>query len=371
MRRLRLVVALGLLLASPAGGRRANAKSKRAKRPPTFDCAVPDWAPATSAEAEEIDLGESHCDFDVLDEPPTDAEFTSVYWQRQPVLIRNFTKHHWPRTERWTKRHLWERYGSRAVDSFDSDTHDVTYTDWVPRKLFEFLQAEVCTEKVLSYAEQMHQEYIFDRDGLLAAVPELLSDYSHPSVLESHFNASIHERFSRYFLVGSSMSGINYHSHTDAYNGLVRGRKRWLVYDHHKMRKPPQRSLGTLRWVREVLPSMPVEQRPQQCMQNEGDLVYVPEGWWHGTLNLGETIGVSGQFLPLIGKWKQLAVGAVVAQRWDEAEENFRKMLSMPGDADFGASATDILRTKSSLASVLASKGDVITQAMPTITCFL
>ena len=38
---------------------------------------------------------------------------------------------------------------------------------------------------------------------------------------------SIHDRFSRYFLVGSSMSGINYHSHTDAYNGLVHGRKRW------------------------------------------------------------------------------------------------------------------------------------------------
>ena len=55
-------------------------------------------------------------------------------------------------------------------------------------------------------------------------------------------------------------------------------------------------------------------------------------GWWHGTVNLGETIGVSGQFLPNLGKWSREALRAVGERRWAEAAENFRLMLTMPGD---------------------------------------
>ena len=57
---------------------------------------------------------------------------------------------------------------------------------------------------------------------------------------------------------------------------------RRLVYDHREMREPPQRGLGTLRWLREVLPSLEGGEgqgrRPYQCMQGPGDLIYVPEG---------------------------------------------------------------------------------------------
>ena len=30
-----------------------------------------------------------------------------------------------------------------------------------------------------------------------------------------------------------------------------------------------------------------------QCVQGPGDMVYVPEGWGHSTVNLDETIGVA------------------------------------------------------------------------------
>ena len=62
----------------------------------------------------------------------------------------------------------------------------------MPRKLHEFLASEVCEpalSRALSPAEQMHQEYVFDRDGLFEAVPELLLDYSHPPFIERQFNA--------------------------------------------------------------------------------------------------------------------------------------------------------------------------------------
>lgn len=34
-----------------------------------------------------------------------------------------------------------------------------------------------------------------------------------------------------------------------------------------------------------------------EFVQEEGDLLYVPMGWWHGTLNLGEGVAISGQFV--------------------------------------------------------------------------
>lgn len=36
-------------------------------------------------------------------------------------------------------------------------------------------------------------------------------------------------------------------------------------------------------------------QRPLECLQNPGDVVYLPSGWSHLTVNVGETIAVGGQ----------------------------------------------------------------------------
>ena len=345
------VALLFLLVQAPPcrGGRRAGGrgKSKPSKRKanklaaaagiiPAFDCAVPEWAPAKPEELAEVDLGVDYCDWEVRSTVPSDDEFREKYWQQAPVIVRNFTAS-WPATERWHKQQLWERYGEREVSTFDSDTYLVSHSKWVPNRLADFLKKEVCEEKVLSKEQQLHQEYVFDKDGIFGSVPELLEDYNHPPFITQFFDEAVHEKFSRYFLVGASMSGINYHSHTDAYNGLVHGRKRWFVYDHAKMRDPPFRSHGTLRWMREVLPTLPPDQRPLQCMQQAGDLIYVPQGYWHGTINLGETIGVSGQFVRNTNKWARESEQAVNEERWDDAAELYLKMLQFPGPHDMDA----------------------------------
>jgi hypothetical protein len=35
--------------------------------------------------------------------------------------------------------------------------------------------------------------------------------------------------------------------------------------------------------------------RPLECVQLEGELLYVPEGWYHATVNLGDTVAVASQ----------------------------------------------------------------------------
>ena len=44
-------------------------------------------------------------------------------------------------------------------------------------------------------------------------------------------------------------------------------------------------------WVRDVLPTLPVEQRPIEFIQESGDIVILPSWWGHGTVSVGDTMG--------------------------------------------------------------------------------
>ena len=45
-------------------------------------------------------------------------------------------------------------------------------------------------------------------------------------------------------------------------------------------------------WVRATLPEIEVG---EDCVQRAGEAIYIPAGWLHATLTLGETTGVGGQ----------------------------------------------------------------------------
>ena len=105
-------------------------------------------------------------------------------------------------------------------------------------------------------------------------------------------------------------SGLPFHCHGQTWLGLVYGMKRWFIY-------PPgasqplsiERTSNPLRtvydWFLEIYPRLqtldqppingeiPVTQdpdegyRPLECLQRPGDIMYVPSGWSHSTLNIG------------------------------------------------------------------------------------
>ncbi len=39
-----------------------------------------------------------------------------------------------------------------------------------------------------------------------------------------------------------------------------------------------------------------VVEEAMECTQNAGDVLYVPEGWGHGTENIGLTMGIALEF---------------------------------------------------------------------------
>eukprot|EP01048_Picozoa_sp_COSAG05_P004489 COSAG05_NODE_243_length_13035_cov_115.270022_8_plen_376_part_00 len=107
---------------------------------------------------------------------------------------------------------------------------------------------------------------------------------------------------------GGDPGGIPFHRHYSAWFLLLHGRKQWYLYPPSST--PPNTSTtskdgnavsGPSEWVDRVLPRLPLAKHPQEVLQQPGQVVYIPEGWWHATQNEhcdpnGEVaIGLGGQ----------------------------------------------------------------------------
>lgn len=105
-------------------------------------------------------------------------------------------------------------------------------------------------------------------------------------------------------------TGLPFHNHGETWLGLVYGAKRWFIYPPGA--SPPitmERTHNPFRtvyeWFHDIYPKLqtldqppingdlPVKQsvsegyRPLECVQRAGDIMYVPSGWNHLTMNIG------------------------------------------------------------------------------------
>jgi hypothetical protein len=128
--------------------------------------------------------------------------------------------------------------------------------------------------------------------------------------------------------LGASRAGLPMHSHGESYLALVHGRKLWLVL-------PPSGGAATDMPTPAKLPAVVTDvfanqtaldpslrqilgwlaagsqdgrkgggggggggggvEVPMLCVQEPGDVMYIPSGWRHATLNIGEALGIAGQ----------------------------------------------------------------------------
>lgn len=109
--------------------------------------------------------------------------------------------------------------------------------------------------------------------------------------------------FGGYFLtMGGAESGVQFHKHNDGWNLLISGRKSWFLYPPTAMPSPsfPPQYLPIRDWVDTFLSGLrglsnKSNAFPIQCIQQENEVLYVPEGWYHATVNLGNTVAVASQ----------------------------------------------------------------------------
>lgn len=105
------------------------------------------------------------------------------------------------------------------------------------------------------------------------------------------YNASIS---SYQFYVGPAGSGAPIHAHQNAFNVLVHGRKRWYI-------QPPQQTVYSRKPIIQWLQDNNIAHQRQHgkllsCEQQAGDIVFVPDDWGHGVINLAESIGFAVEF---------------------------------------------------------------------------
>ena len=136
----------------------------------------------------------------------------------------------------------------------------------------------------------------------------LFQHYVTPPLLEAVNRGSLS------FGLGGAGSGVPFHTHGAVFAEVLHGRKvctftftffgkrasltfslslqRWFLYPGEQVPtyNPNETSL---RWLLFSYPALSEEQLPVECTLQVGEVLYLPGGWHHATLNIGESVFMS------------------------------------------------------------------------------
>ena len=118
----------------------------------------------------------------------------------------------------------------------------------------------------------------------------------------------------RWMIIGPKNSGSNIHIDplaTSAWNMLLIGRKLWILFppdiDESELKSAASLSSESKEdaldfcvagWMVHMLSNLSVDvySRRVQFVQQKGETIFVPEGWWHVVLNIETTLAVTQNF---------------------------------------------------------------------------
>ena len=279
------------------------------------------------------------------------AAFRAEYENRRPLILRNATGPPGGRRAAFSKARLLARYGSAQVKTGISKLIPMAHGDGhYPTMALRDFVGRMMSESPPAVAGD--PLYLFDRDDFLRRAPELLAELlALPAALGGTVLTTAagggggksggggkngKNGMAFYLAMGGALSGTQFHRHEEGWYAQLFGRKKWLLYPpstpppiHY-----PASQLSVADWLRTLYPALVGGGRgrlPVECTLEGGDLLYVPESWYHATLNLGESVGVAGQ---------RRAPATALQAAWQAAEA-----AAMSGDAAEGARRhEDVLR---------------------------
>ena len=183
-------------------------------------------------------------------------------------------------------------------------------------------------------------KYFFDRK---IAIPKKMLDDCHPfpmptrAYFEDKQSGSIHsssqkmrgtskpdrERWMDHLAIsiGSDLQGLTFHHHREAWNVVIFGKKRWILWDHARWKDNDTLQLRTTRdwanndahvagaeWIRRLYPEpereYEIRNHGHDCIQHAGQMMFVPHRWMHMVVNIGDTVSVVSEVGLGIGEGK-------------------------------------------------------------------
>ncbi|KAA8516843.1 hypothetical protein F0562_017339 [Nyssa sinensis] len=164
------------------------------------------------------------------------------------------------------------------------------------------------------YSDQAREErplYLFD-PKFGEKVPGLGSDYEVPVYFdEDLFGVLGNERPDyRWIIIGPAGSGSSFHidpNSTSAWNAVIKGSKKWVLFPPEVVPPGVHPSpdgaevacpVSIIEWFMNFYSATRNwEKKPIECVCKAGEVIFVPNGWWHLVINLEDSIAITQNFV--------------------------------------------------------------------------
>ncbi|WP_181427866.1 cupin-like domain-containing protein [Pseudomonas mosselii] len=224
---------------------------------------------------------------DIVTAPTRETLELNYVCPGRPVLVRGVTDH-WRARLEWSHDYLAEHAGHTTVTVSRRRGADAQHM-----QLAAYLKY---LERPPEADPLYLSNWVFERD-----CPQLLNDYEQLELFE-HLESKLPEHLRpqwRWMFIGPTGSGTHLHVDvldTSAWNVVITGRKRWRFYS------PEQKALmyqGGVNTFEPDLTACPRFAQAQaiECVQEPGDLVFTPSGWWHQVINERGGISITENFI--------------------------------------------------------------------------
>ncbi|KAF9436077.1 hypothetical protein BGZ76_004895 [Entomortierella beljakovae] len=206
----------------------------------------------------------------------------------KPVIIADGAKH-WPAMNKWSTEYFLKNWPEAVLRA---ESVDMTLTDY------------------FKYSEGTRDEsplYLFDKK-FGERCQGILEDIEVPPYYREDFFGMMGEKRPdyRWLIIGPARSGSTFHKDpnaTSAWNAVITGSKKWIMFPPHIL--PPGSEVTSpvslMEWFSNFyastqLPDDPSE-RPLEGICREGEIMFVPRGWWHAVVNLEDCIAVTQNYV--------------------------------------------------------------------------
>lgn len=210
----------------------------------------------------------------------------------KPVLLEGCLDN-WPAIEKWDRDYLVKLCGDSR---------------------FSVGPVEMKLEDYFRYSDRVREErplYLFD-PKFAEKVPRLGSEYEVPVYFrEDLFGLLGNERPDyRWIIVGPAGSGSSFHidpNSTSAWNAVIKGSKKWVLFPPDVVPPGVHPSpdgaevacpVSIIEWFMNFYGATKTwKKKPIECICKAGEVIFVPNGWWHLVINLEESIAITQNYV--------------------------------------------------------------------------
>jgi [protein]-arginine 3-hydroxylase / protease len=234
-------------------------------------------------------------------ESPTRAEFEKQYLSRssRPVILTDVVSS-WPAFRKWNFNFFAARYGDEDVIASDQLRS--------PTKMFRMklrTLVNVCHPSGEPELAQSPRSPLYFGFQPFLQHPELIADFSQPSVVDCIYENSPGELYQWYvehfgvILIGSAGTVTALHADlfgTHAWLAQICGRKHWLLFAPGDAQNLDGGKANLLQPDLAIVPRLQTAQ-PYEAIVEPGELIFVPQGWYHHVVSLDASISLSFNFV--------------------------------------------------------------------------